>query len=734
MATLLLIAGLGLPNNLLIENRGQVSPHIAFYTLNGIVINHNGTIEIGNIKFFLKNSKRYRIYPQFQEGEFAYVNSNQTIKAKSYRSVRLKSVYDGIDLVINGMDNNKFEFYFEIKPYADVEKIKIITNISPQLKGDSVIIGNIVISNVKAFSGSQEVKLQTIIKDNEISYNVTHYDKSKTLIIDPIVAMLVSAHNDIVNSLAYDTLTNSILAVGCTNGSGAFSSNPQTSFGGVGPGYYDVFITKLSSSLNTHIQTTFMGSVPNIHDCAYDVKLDANGNVYVAGMTEKGDSFPTSPSIIYGTVGNKDAFLAKFDNSITNLMRVLIFASPLDDEAFSLYIKNDKIFITGYTSNTSQFTNIAPNIFGTIGNKDAFVISIDTFFITAPILAIVSSSGDDISKSIVIDNNQNVLITGYTSNQTNFAPSRTLIGIAGGNDAFITKLNSSLNNHLSTIILASSNDDYSNTITLDSLNNIFIGGQTKNSSNFSSGANIFTYGTLGGVSDAFVAKLDNSFLNPRIAILTSPGSNLLSDSEMVKGIIVDKSSQFVYAVGFTHNSSNFTPNQTIYGTTSGSGQFDAFLVSLNNDLSSLYKTYIYAGSDDDYASYVTQAYGVTYIGGYTIYGTNFICNSCSNKYVYGPFMNAFDGFVILHDVPYNSSETKNNNLVYYRNGYIVFNVNKPTYLGFDVYDLRGRLVLSKSIGYVLGGEYKVKFDRKGVYVVMVKVGDEVRIIKVGNYE
>ncbi|MEO0213413.1 MAG: hypothetical protein ABIL49_06020, partial [candidate division WOR-3 bacterium] len=130
-----------MPNNLLIENRGQVSPHIAFYTLNGIVINHNGTIEIGNIKFFLKNSKRYRIYPQFQEGEFAYVNSNQTIKAKSYRSVRLKSVYDGIDLVINGMDNNKFEFYFEIKPYADVDKIKIITNISPQLKGDSVIIG-----------------------------------------------------------------------------------------------------------------------------------------------------------------------------------------------------------------------------------------------------------------------------------------------------------------------------------------------------------------------------------------------------------------------------------------------------------------------------------------------------------------------------------------------------------------------------------------------------------------
>jgi len=123
------------------------------------------------------------------------------------------------------------------------------------------------------------------------------------------------------------------------------------------------------------------------------------------------------------------------------------------------------------------------------------------------------------------------------------------------------------------------------------------------------------------LSDAFIGRIDNNFTpgNEKIAILTSQGQNLASDSEAVNGIYILPSNQIVAV---------------------NSGQFDAFLVRLNSSLNSFYQTYAFASSDDD----------IGYIGGITIYGNDFYCNSCPFKYVYGSFMNALDGFVVLQDI------------------------------------------------------------------------------------
>jgi len=64
-----------------------------------------------------------------------------------------------------------------------------------------------------------------------------------------------------------------------------------------------------------------------------------------------------------------------------------------------------------------------------------------------------------------------------------------------------------LTNHLGTAIFSSSLDDYINTIN----STIFFGGLTKNSSNFVCSNCQSVYGTLGGVSDTFIGRIDNNF-------------------------------------------------------------------------------------------------------------------------------------------------------------------------------------------------------------------------------
>lgn len=717
------LLGFGLQKNLFVENKGQVDNSILYYTLSGITINKDRSINIGSLNIHLKDAYDYHIEPQYQEGAFSYFIKG-SIQAKSYRSLRFRNIYDSIDMVINGLNNNRFEFYFEVRKGGDPSEIVIVSNKQPVQKNNDIYLDNVVISDIKAYEGTKEVEIVPVISGNEITYNIGEYDKNNTLIIDPTVAMLVSAHDEFVFGLAYDNVNNSIFAVGCTSGSGTFSVSPQSNFGGLG--FYDVFIVKLNNTLNTHIHTSFIGSVPNASECAYGVELDNNGNVYVVGYTERGDSLATQPSIIFGTPGNKDAFLAKLDNGITSLLRVVIFSSPMDDEAFDLDLKKGKVYITGYTLSSQNFTNLTPSVFGTLGSKDAFVISIDTNIIANQTLALVASSGDDIARSIIVDKNTNVFITGWTNSYINFAPNRVLIGASGNNDAFVTKLNQTLNNHIATVILASSMDDYSYTITRDTLNNIFIGGFTKNTSDFtcSSCPNKYTYGNINN-KDAFVVKLDNNLSTFKTAILGS-----MADSEMVRGVHINKNSQFLYAVGYTYNSSTFTPNQTIYGTTSGHSQIDAFLVTLSNDLSSFYSTYIYTGSDHDLAFCLVESWnGATYIGGYTVFGSDFICSACPSKYLYGPMLSAYDGFVIFHDVPYEDYENKKSEKVYYKEGKIVLSLDNSNYVGFEVYTLDGRLVLSKSLGYLLSGEYSFELNLKGRYIIKIRIGELVKYLK-----
>jgi len=174
-------------------------------------------------------------------------------------------------------------------------------------------------------------------------------------------------------------------------------------------------------------------------------------------------------------------------------------------------------------------------------------------------------------------------------------------------DAFVAKLNSSLN-LLQSTYLGGSGDDYAYAIAISSTGDVYVAGSTTSLSfpHTSGGAQR----TSGGGSDAFVAKL-NSSLN----LLQSTylgGSNYDSASALAISSTGD-----VYVVGYTY-SNNFPGNS---GRASSRRDRDAFVVRLRPDLQTgaiLQSTYL-GGSNEDNASALAihPTTGDVYVAGET---------------------------------------------------------------------------------------------------------------------
>ena len=223
---------------------------------------------------------------------------------------------------------------------------------------------------------------------------------------------------------------------------------------------------------------------------------------------------------------------------------------------------------------------------------------------------LLGGSSSDAATALAVDSTGAAYVAGFTASYDFPTASPEQNFNAGGNDAFVSKLNSSGTGLIYSTYLGGRSDDRAYGIVLDASGSAYLTGSTT-STNFPL-ANAFQT-KLGGAKNAFVAKL-----NPAGNSLVYSSYLGGSASDIGNGIAVDGSG-YAYVVGDT-TSLNF-PATALQKNNAGSQ--DVFVAKISADGSHLiYSTYLGGSSDDHGAAIAVNSSGSAYITGST-WSSNF---------------------------------------------------------------------------------------------------------------
>jgi hypothetical protein len=230
----------------------------------------------------------------------------------------------------------------------------------------------------------------------------------------------------------------------------------------------------------------------------------------------------------------------------------------------------------------------------------------------------LGGSGGDTGRGLAVDFSGNVYVTGWTDSPdfpTENPLQPTLRGGSNaGTDAYVAKLDPTGLALIYATYLGGSGDDFGFGMAVDDWGNAYLTGGT-NSSDFPT-MNAFQP-TLGGVGDAYVAKLDPT--GSALIYATYLGG---SGDDFGYGIAVDIT-QSVSVTGQTL-STDFPTAHPLQPTFGGGSQFgDAFVTTLDPTGSTLvYSTYWGGDNEDQGRSIAVDLSGHAYVAG-TTQSTNF---------------------------------------------------------------------------------------------------------------
>jgi hypothetical protein len=304
--------------------------------------------------------------------------------------------------------------------------------------------------------------------------------------------------DDIGYHISTDTYGNIFVAGVFLSPSITFGST--TLFRSGASGSVNTFIAKYDSNGNVLWAKSNGG---NLSDDIGGISVDLDGNVFLTGNFGLSVNFD---STILNSDGGSDIFIAKYDSSGTLLWAKSAGGTQGDGSYGIASDVSGNIYIVGYFSSSSLIwdTIILNNI--NPGTGIFFVTKLDS---NGNALW-ATSAGKAYSRSISIDTDGNLFVTGYFTDSTDFGGSTSTLVGDSLTDAFIVKFDNTGNAQWSKCI-GGSDRDVGNSIFNDVFGNIFVTG------NFESTFVTIDTITLSnadtssvtGSSDIFIAKFDN---------------------------------------------------------------------------------------------------------------------------------------------------------------------------------------------------------------------------------
>lgn len=269
----------------------------------------------------------------------------------------------------------------------------------------------------------------------------------------------------------------------------------------------DIFVTKVSPDGARIVYSTYLGGSKN--DLGHDLKVDAEGNAYVTGLSNSSD-FPTNPGAFQpafrGGEGD-DAIVVKINLAGTGFVYSTFIGGTGDDESRGIVIDNSgNAIITGYTRSRDYPTMNAMQSGFAGGTHDIIVTSLNAQGSGLRYSTYLGGSGNDFGRGIALDQAGNVYLTGFTTSTQDFPLQQPLQErYAGGDaDAFIMKLDPMGRRLLYSSYHGGSAYERGRDMTVDAFGNILISGHTV-SQDFPVKPGSPGYG--GGPADAYILKL-----------------------------------------------------------------------------------------------------------------------------------------------------------------------------------------------------------------------------------
>ncbi|HWY70444.1 MAG TPA: SBBP repeat-containing protein [Terriglobales bacterium] len=582
----------------------------------------------------------------------------------TYARVKYESVYPGIDLVYYG-NQQQLEYDFVVAPGANPKSIQFsLAGLNPKRErsskdgairidenGDLVIqttsgdvrllkpvVYQTALKNQDAGASDRQSSARdrqlvdghfVLLAANRVGFEVGAYDKTRTLIIDPVLSYssyLGASNFDFGISVAADASGNVYVSgASCT-------TDPVNDSSGC-----DATATKINAAGTAVLYSTVLGGSGN-NDDATAIALDPLANVYVTGITCSPD-FPVTAGAFKATLGGTcDAFITKLDASGNTLYSTYLGGSKGKDNFDASDVgtgiaadSTGNAYVVGQTCSTDFPTKNAFQTFqGGLLPCDAFVTklnpagggSADLLYSTY----LGGATEEDHAENVTLDSSNLVYVVGQAGSPDFPTTSGAFQTKQGGVfDEFITKfdLTKSGKDSLlySTFLGGSLQEQDAAGIAVDSTGKIYVTGTTI-SSDFPV--------TPGAFQTSAVATGDPNVVtfNGFVSKLNPVGQGA---SDLVYSTYFGQSRESGNAIAVGPTGSIYIAGDSCSGklpvtndalqSSPGGGQCDGFVAKLNpagqgsSDLA--FATYL-GGASEDFASGIAlDGNGNAYVVGET---------------------------------------------------------------------------------------------------------------------